>query len=82
MADPARYDPFGDPDDMFTVVAAAYYRVEARGFEDGSPEDHWYEEEAELRDRFNAADDEFEEDLTSGGDTAGIETTGERTWRI
>lgn len=65
MADLAQYDPFGDPDDLFTVAAAAYYRVEARGFEDGSPEDHCDEdhcdeEEAELQERFNAADDEFE----------------------
>ena len=82
MTDPGRYDPFGEPDDMFMVAAAVYYRVEARGFEDGSPEDHWCDGETELPKRFNAADDDIEEDSTSGGDAAGIETTGEQTWQI
>ena len=57
MGDPTRYDPFGDPDDMFTVADAAYSRVKARGFED-APDDHWYEEETELQEGFNADDDE------------------------
>ncbi len=59
------------------VSTAAYFRAEARGFEAGSAEDDWYEAEAELRERFGAADNDVEKVSTSGGDAAGIETTGE-----
>ena len=34
------------------IATAAYYRAEKRGFEGGSPEQDWYEAEAELRERF------------------------------
>ena len=64
------------------VSTAAYFRAEARGFEDGSAEDDWYEAEAELRERFGAADNDVEKVSVSGGDAAGIETTGEQTWQI
>ena len=64
------------------VSTAAYFRAEARGFEDGSAEDDWYEAEAELRERFGAADNDVEKISTPGGDAAGIETTGEQTWQI
>ncbi|HZP93807.1 MAG TPA: DUF2934 domain-containing protein [Burkholderiales bacterium] len=33
------------------IAVAAYYRAEARGFVGGSPEDDWYQAEAELRER-------------------------------
>ena len=59
------------------VTTAVYYRAEARGFEGDSAEDDWYEAEAELRERFSAADSAIETVLTSGGDTTNIETTGE-----
>jgi len=59
------------------VSTAAYFRAEARGFEDGSAEDDWYGAEAELRERFGAADNDVEKVSVSGGDAAGIETTGE-----
>jgi len=59
------------------VSTAAYIRAEARGFEEGSAEDDWYGAEAELRERFGAADNDVEKVSVSGGDAAGIETTGE-----
>ena len=34
------------------IATAAYYRAQKRGFEGGSPEEDWFEAEAELRDRF------------------------------
>ena len=39
------------------VSTAAYFRAEARGFEDGSAEDDWYEAEAELRAQLSGADE-------------------------
>ena len=59
------------------VATAAYHRAEARGFNEGSPEDDWYEAEAELRERFSAADSHVETVSTSGGGATNIETTGE-----
>jgi hypothetical protein len=59
------------------VATAAYYRAEARGFDDGSADEDWYEAEAELRERFSADDSNVETVSTSGGDTTNIETTGE-----
>ena len=59
------------------VSTAAYFRAEARGFEPASVADDWYEAEAELRERFGAADNDVEKVSVSGGDAAGIETTGE-----
>jgi Protein of unknown function (DUF2934) len=72
----------GDDEWHDMVSTSAYFRAEARGFEGGSAEDDWYEAEAELRERFGAADNDVEKVSTSGGDTAGIETTGEQTWQI
>ena len=37
------------------VVAAAYFRAEARGFAGGSPEQDWLDAEAELRARITPA---------------------------
>ena len=68
---------FSDDEWRDMVATAAYYRAEERGFEGGSTEDDWYEAEAELRERFSAADSDIETDATSGGDAANIETTGE-----
>lgn len=68
---------FNDEEWRDMVATAAYYRAEARGFEEGSAEDDWYEAEAELRERFSAADSNVETVLTSGGDATDIETTGE-----
>lgn len=51
------------------VATAAYYVAEARGFEGGSPDEDWYEAEAQLREQLAAAEaDEKEEvglDLTA-----------------
>jgi hypothetical protein len=72
----------GDDEWHDMVSTSAYFRAEARGFEGGAAEDDWYEAEAELRERFGAADNDVEKVSTSGGDAAGIETTGEQTWQI
>jgi len=77
MTDPGRYDPFGEPDDMFMVAAAVYYRVEARGFEDGSPEDHWCDGETELRGQLERAEEGTESVPDSGAGPADIEREGE-----
>jgi hypothetical protein len=68
---------FSDEEWRDMVATAAYYRAEARGFEEGSAEEDWYEAEAELRERFSAADSDIETVSTSGGDATDIETTGE-----
>lgn len=68
---------FNDEEWRDMVATAAYHRAEARGFEGGSVEDDWYEAEAELRERFSAADSDIETPSTSGGDATNIETTGE-----
>ena len=59
------------------VSTAAYFRAEARSFEEGSAEDDWYGAEAELRERFGAADNDVEKVSVCDGDAAGIEATGE-----
>jgi hypothetical protein len=43
------------------VATAAYFLAEARGFEGGSPDEDWYEAEAQLREQFAAAQDEADE---------------------
>lgn len=68
---------FSDEEWHEMVATAAYYRAEARGFEDGSSEEDWYEAEAGLRERFSAADSHIETVSTSGGNATNIETTGE-----
>lgn len=59
------------------VATAAYYRAEARGFDDVSAEDNWYQAEAELRDRISPGDASVEADSDRGGVAVDIETTGE-----
>ena len=68
---------FNDEEWRDMVATAAYYRAEARGFDGDSAEDDWYEAEAELRERFSAADSDIETPSTSSGDATNIETTGE-----
>lgn len=57
LADPKR--EFSDEEWYDMVATAAYYRAESRGFEGGSPEDDWYEAEAELRERMASAEDAY-----------------------
>ena len=68
---------FSDDEWHDMVSTAAYYRAEPRGFDDDSAQDDWYEAEAELRERFRAADSDVESVSTPGGVAANIETTEE-----
>ena len=60
LADPK--EQFGDDEWQDMVATAAYYRAESRGFEGGSPEDDWYEAEAELREQLTGAEETFDMD--------------------
>jgi Protein of unknown function (DUF2934) len=60
----SKHGTLADPKDDFSVdewhdmvANAAYFRAEARGFENGDPDEDWYEAEAELRDRLASAAD-------------------------
>jgi hypothetical protein len=59
------------------VSTAAYFRAESRGFEGGSPEDDWYEAEAELREQLSRAEET--PDWTESPDTTDedVERSGE-----
>ena len=64
-----------DPSEQFTpeewhdmVATAAYYRAEARGFEGATPEDDWYEAEAEVREQLAQAEDEADDRAEAGLD--------------
>ncbi|HEX4984654.1 MAG TPA: DUF2934 domain-containing protein [Burkholderiales bacterium] len=59
------------------VSTAAYYRARARGFENGSADEDWFEAEAELRTRFGAAESDVEGGPNPGDGATGIETKGE-----
>jgi hypothetical protein len=59
------------------VATAAYYRAEARGFENGSADEDWFEAEAELRERLGAEETDVEGGFTPGGAATDIETKGE-----
>jgi Protein of unknown function (DUF2934) len=50
-------DDFSEDEWHDMVATAAYYRAEARGFENGDPDEDWYEAEAELRERLASAAD-------------------------
>jgi hypothetical protein len=73
-----------DPKNEFTdeewhdmVATAAYYWAESRGFQGSSPEDDWYEAEAELRQQLARAEkvlDATESPYTTDSD---IERTGQ-----
>jgi hypothetical protein len=70
-AHPTARDPrseFSDEKWHDMVATAAYYRAESRGFEGGSPEEDWYEAEAQLRERLALAEDEADERAESGLD--------------
>jgi hypothetical protein len=73
-----------DPKSEFTgdewhemVAQAAYFRAESRGFEGGSPEDDWYEAEAELREQIARAEDTLDPSVSSNTTYGDIERTGE-----
>lgn len=53
---------FGDDEWYDMVATAAYFRAESRGFQGGSPEDDWYEAEAELREQLAGAGETFDMD--------------------
>jgi hypothetical protein len=58
---------FSDEEWNDMVATAAYFRAESRGFEGGSPEDDWYEAEAELREQLAGAGETF--DMDESADT-------------
>jgi Protein of unknown function (DUF2934) len=61
------------------VATAAYYRSESRGFEGGSPEDDWFEAEAELREQMARAEDTYDMESRESpdADRSDIERKGE-----
>ena len=59
------------------VATAAYHRAEARGFNEGSPEDDWYEAEAELRAQLARAEEGTESVPDSAASPADVEREGE-----
>ena len=71
-------DQFSDDEWHDMVATAAYYCAQVRGFDGTSPDEDWYEAEAELRERFSADDSSVEAVITSGGDTNSIETTSSK----
>lgn len=75
IADPR--SEFSDEEWHEMVATAAYYRAEARGFNEGSPEDDWYEAEAELRAQLARAEEGTESGPGSGASPADIEREGE-----
>ena len=64
-------------DEWYDMVAtAAYFRAESRGFEGGSPEEDWYEAEAQLREQLARAGDEADDKAESGLDLTAHEAEG------
>jgi hypothetical protein len=68
---------FSDEEWQEMVATAAYYHAQARGFDEGSPEDDWYEAEAELRAQLARAEGGTESIPDSGAGPADIEREGE-----
>jgi hypothetical protein len=70
---------FGDDEWYDMVATAAYFRAESRGFEGGSPEDDWFEAEAELREQMARAEDTYDMESRESPDTnrSDIERKGE-----
>ncbi len=68
---------FSDEEWRDMVATAAYYRAQARGLDSGSAEEDWYEAEAEMRERFAAADSQVETAASSDDGATNIETKGE-----
>jgi hypothetical protein len=54
-------EEFNDEEWHDMVATAAYFLAEARGFEGGSPDEDWYEAEAQLREQLAAAQDEADQ---------------------
>jgi hypothetical protein len=59
------------------VATAAYFRAESRGFEGGSPEDDWYEAEAEVREQLARAEDTPDWSESPNATDVDVEHTGE-----
>lgn len=68
---------FNDEEWHQMVATAAYYRAQARGFDEGSSEYDWYEAEAELRARLARAEEDTEPGPDSGASLAEIERQNE-----
>lgn len=68
---------FNDEEWHQMVATAAYYRAQARGFDEGSSEYDWYEAEAELRARLARAEEDTEPGPDSGASLADIERQNE-----
>jgi hypothetical protein len=68
---------FRDEEWQDMVATAAYYRAQSRGFDEGSPEDDWYEAEAELRAQLARAEGGTESVPDSGVGPADIQREGE-----
>lgn len=66
---------FRDEEWHAMVATAAYRRAQARGFNEGSPEDDWYEAEAELRAQLTR-EEGIESAPDSGSGPADIEREG------
>lgn len=64
---PEARSEFSDQEWRDMVATAAYFRAHGRGFDGGSAEVDWYEAEAEMRERFAAADSEVETAAADGG---------------
>ncbi len=75
VADPR--SEFSDEAWREMVATAAYYRAEARRFDEGAPEDDWYEAEAELREQLARAEEGTESVLDSGAGSFDTERKGE-----
>lgn len=68
---------FSDEEWHEMVATAAYYRAQVRGFDEGSPEDNWYEAEAELREQLASAGGGTEYVSGSGAGPVDMEEEGE-----
>ncbi len=68
---------FSDEEWREMVATAAYYRAQSRGFDEGSPEDDWYEAEAELRAQLTGAEGGTESVPDFGAGPAYIQREGE-----
>jgi hypothetical protein len=68
---------FGNEEWHDMVSTAAYFRAEARGFENGSADEDWFEAEAELRERFGAVESDVERGPNPNGEPTDIEMKGE-----
>ena len=73
--DPPR--EFSDEEWHEMVATAAYYRAQARGFGENSPDDDWYGAETELRARLARAEEGSEPSPDSGASLADIERQNE-----